>query len=89
MLSNKGELRREAECAAVGSDEKIQMVQCEHLHPDDLWYHQNGQLFNKRSDKCLTLVEEDRKYTTILDPCTKSAYQIWEFDNHKENADTD
>ncbi|CAL8069733.1 unnamed protein product [Orchesella dallaii] len=84
LLSNKGELRREAECASLGSDDKVQMVQCEHLHAKDLWDYRDGQLYNMRSEKCLTVKVADGKSHTALETCTSAPNQQWEFDAHKD-----
>lgn len=89
MLSNKGELRREAECASTGSDDKIQMVQCEHLNDKDLWDFQNGQLYNRRSDKCLSVRSVDGKSVVMMETCSGDGSQLWEFDSHKRDSDND
>jgi hypothetical protein len=84
MLSNKGELRREAECAsALGT--KVQMVQCEHLRSDDLWeLRLSGELYSKRAARCLTVEEKEGKYLPKLSTCDPSPEQVWVFDQHKE-----
>lgn len=82
MLSNKGELRREAECASV-SGIRVQMIQCEHLRSDDIWeLRSDGTLFSKRGNKCLTAKKEDGKVTVFLAPCGDRPEQIWIFDKY-------
>lgn len=89
MLSNKGELRREAECATTANDDKVQMIQCEHLEFSDLWDYQDGQLYNKRTEKCLSVVQVDGKSQATLEPCTGASNQQWEFDMHKSDSENE
>lgn len=78
-------MRRESECASVGSDNKIQMIQCEHLNSKDLWEYNDNQLYNKRAEKCLTVKSIDGKSAAVLEACTGAPNQQWEFDPHKED----
>ncbi|XP_021962988.1 polypeptide N-acetylgalactosaminyltransferase 13 [Folsomia candida] len=82
MLSNKGELRREAECASA-TGTKVQMVQCDHLRSDDLWeLRATGELVSQRSNKCLTVEREGDKYVPTLAKCSGGSEQKWSFDKY-------
>jgi len=67
------------------------MVQCEHLRHDDRWEYnpENGQLYNVRVEKCLTVDRADRKNTIMLETCrtgSSAELQRWVFDPHKGEA---
>ncbi len=94
MFSNKGELRRESECASA-SGTKIQMVQCDHLRSDDVWELRpssgsaQSQLWSKRTGKCLTVENQGDKYLPSLVTCNEdSLEQKWIFEKYDTQFNT-
>jgi hypothetical protein len=93
ILSKTGELRRESECASVGSGHSVQMIQCEHLRKEDRWElrESSGQIYNIRARKCLTVSKDGGEtHKAILDSCREAdKTQRWTFDPHKGQVDSD